>query len=88
MCMIPGLGNPKEDRVSFRWGGGSGGRAVMRTRLQNGGRVALREFVDLVGEEGCVGVLCVERDSACCHWQVVLGVACELDPGIETCDLS
>ena len=81
----PRLGNPKEDRVSFQREDGSDGRAVMRTRLQNGGRVALREFVDLVGEDG---VLCVERDSVCCHWQVVLGVACELDPGIETCDLS
>ena len=82
------LGNPKEDRVSFQREDGSEGRAVMRARLQNGSRVVLREFVDLVGEEGCVGVLCAECDSACCHWQVVLGVACELDPGIETCDLS
>jgi len=40
------------------------------------------------GTGGVVWVLCVERDSVCCHRQVVLGVACELDPGIETCDLS
>ena len=81
MCMIPGLGNPKEDRVSFQWGDGSGGRAVMRTR-QQGCLARVR------GLGGCVGVLCVERDSVCCYWQVVLGVACELDPGVETCDLS
>ena len=46
MCMIPGLGNAKEDRVSFRWGDGSEGRAVMRARLLNGRKVALREFQD------------------------------------------
>jgi len=84
----PRLGNPKENRASFQRGDGSEGRAVMRARLQNGSKVALREFVDLVGEEGRVGVLCAERDPARCHRQVVLEMACELDPEIETFDLS
>ena len=42
----PRLGNAKEDRVSFRRGGGREGRAVMCARLLNGRRVALREFQD------------------------------------------
>ena len=77
----PRLGNPKEDRVSFQRGDGSEGRAVMRTR-QQGCLARVR------GLGGGVGVLCVERDPACCHRQVVLEMACELNPGIETCDLS
>ena len=61
---------------------GTGGDACAAPKRRQGCLVRVR------GLGGGVGVLCVERDSVCCHWQVVLEMACELDPGIETCDLS
>jgi uncharacterized protein (DUF488 family) len=76
------LGNPKENRDSFRKGDGAEGRAAMRARLSNGAAPALERLVKLANGSR-VAVLCVERERERCHRQVVTDMAQELDPSIE-----
>lgn len=77
-----GLGNPPDNRESFRKGDGAEGRRRMREILSNGSSGALRDLVNQARERN-VAVLCVERGSLHCHRQVVTDMAQELDPGIE-----
>lgn len=83
----PRLGNPAENRESFRHGDGSTGRSNMRHRLENGSHDALEELVSLTVEEKRIAVLCVERDWSRCHRDVVTDMARELDPEIEVLHL-
>jgi uncharacterized protein (DUF488 family) len=78
----PELGNPQDNRSSFRDGDGSDGRALMRARLTNGSGPALRRLVDLA-RDGRIAVLCVERDRLRCHRDVITEMAQELEPSIE-----
>lgn len=55
------VGQPPENRDSFRQSDGDAGRATMRERLQNGSGIALHYLVDTAGSAR-VAVLCVERD--------------------------
>src|SRR5262245_34481372 len=70
----PSLGNPPDNRDSFRKGDGREGRLRMRERLSNGSEPALRRLIDLARTER-VAVLCVERDRHRCHRQVITDVA-------------
>ena len=70
----PLLGNPPENRDSFRKGDGDEGRTRMRERLNNGSEPALRRLVDRARCER-VAVLCVERDRHRCHRQVITDMA-------------
>ena len=76
------LGNPSENRDSFRRGDGVDGRRNMRELLENGSGEALQRLVDLA-VDGRVAVLCVERDRTRCHREVITDMALELAPDLE-----
>lgn len=78
----PDLGNPPENRDSFRTGDGEAGRSHMRARLENGSGGALRRLVERA-KGGRVAVLCVERQGDRCHRQVITDMAQELAPELE-----
>lgn len=76
------LGNPADNRDSFRTGDGEHGRRRMRSILSNGAREALDRVVELASQDR-IAVLCVERDSQRCHRHVVTDMAVERNPDIE-----
>jgi uncharacterized protein (DUF488 family) len=76
------LGNPPDNRDSFRYGDAEDGRARMRSILSNGAGEALDRVVALASEQR-IAVLCVERDHTRCHRGVVVEMAVELNPAIE-----
>lgn len=76
------LGNPQDNRDSFRSGDGEAGRSRMRSMLNNGAGEALTRLVDLASSQH-VAVLCVERDHSRCHRDVITDMAVERNPGIE-----
>lgn len=80
------LGNPPENRDSFRSGDGAEGRAAMRTRLENGSRGAVDALAARAVRER-VAVLCVERDRRACHRDVITDMVVELEPEIEVLHL-
>jgi len=82
----PLLGNPQENRDSFRLGDGDAGRRVMRKRLENGSRAALDELI-VAARRTRVAVLCVERDRNSCHRQVITDLVEELEPEIQVLHL-
>lgn len=76
------LGNPPENRDSFRSGDGEDGRARMRAILANGAGDALQRVVDLASGDR-IAVLCVEREPHRCHRDVITTAAAEKNPAIE-----
>jgi uncharacterized protein (DUF488 family) len=76
------LGNPQDNRDSFRNGDGETGRSRMRAMLNDGGGEALDRLVDLASNQR-VAVLCVERDHSRCHRDVITDMAVERNPDIE-----
>lgn len=76
------LGNPQDNRDSFRNGDGEAGRSRMRSMLNNGGGEALDRLVHLASKQR-VAVLCVERDHSGCHRDVITDMAVERNPDIE-----
>lgn len=78
----PALGNPPENRDSFRTGDGEDGRRRMREILTNGSSEALQQVVqDAHGRR--IAVMCLERAEGQCHRQVITDMAREIDPTIE-----
>lgn len=80
------LGNPPDNRDSFRTGDGDIGRRRMRELLSNGSGPALQRLVD-DAQARHVAVLCVERGPQRCHRHVVTDMARELDPHIDVLDI-
>ncbi len=82
------LGNPPENRDSFRRGDGRTGRARMEEilRTEPEAAEALARLAGRAAEEH-VAVLCVEREPARCHRRVVTDRVQALDPSIEVVDL-
>lgn len=76
------LGNPTDNRDSFRYGDGETGRERMRFILSNGSREALDRVVALASKNR-IAVLCVEREHRRCHRDVVAAMAVERNPQIE-----
>jgi len=76
------LGNPPENRESFRQGDGEEGRRQMRARLSNGSGPALLRLIE-DARKLRVAVVCVERDRQKCHRQVITEMVQEMDPSIE-----
>jgi len=76
------LGNPPENRDSFRTGDGIEGRRRMRRMIQDQAGPALHRVADLARRER-IAVLCVERDRLRCHRDVVTEMVQELNPAIE-----
>lgn len=82
----PALGNPQDNRDSFRRGDGEEGRRRMREILENGSETALRRLTeDARGAR--VAVLCVERDRLRCHRDVITEMVNELDPTIAVLEI-
>lgn len=78
----PSLGNPADNRDSFRRGDGREGRQRMRELLEEGSSAALQRLISQAREER-VAVLCVERDHTRCHRCVITELIQEIDPTIE-----
>jgi uncharacterized protein (DUF488 family) len=76
------LGNPIDNRESFRSGDGEAGRARVRAMLANGASDAFDRVVELASGNR-IAVLCVEREHLRCHRDVITEVAVERNPGIE-----
>jgi uncharacterized protein (DUF488 family) len=76
------LGNPLDNRDSFRKGDGKEGRRRMREMLENGSGPALKQLVD-DARDNRVAVLCVERGPMQCHRQVITEMAQEVDSTIN-----
>jgi len=76
------LGNPPDNRESFRTGDGEEGRDRMRFILLNGSGDALDRVVALASKDR-IAVLCVEREHRRCHRGVVTAMAVERNPRIE-----
>ncbi len=76
------LGNPSENRDSFRTGDGTEGRRRMRQIIEVQAGPALHRVADLARRQR-IAVLCVERDRQRCHRDVVTEMVQELDPAIE-----
>ena len=82
----PRLGNPRDNRESFRRDTGSDGRRRMREILMNGSAAALGELIEVARSER-VAVLCLERDQAHCHREVITDMVRETEPEIEIIQL-
>jgi uncharacterized protein (DUF488 family) len=80
------LGNPPDNRDSFRVGDGEAGRSRMRSILDNRAGDALDRVVELASSRR-IAVLCVERDAHCCHREVITEMAVERDPAIEVLEI-
>jgi uncharacterized protein (DUF488 family) len=78
----PALGNPQDNRDSFRSGDGEEGRRRMREMLLNGSGSALRRLVE-EARSARIAVLCVERDRFRCHRDVITDMVKEADPNID-----
>lgn len=76
------LGNPRDNRDSFRNGDGSEGRMRMRAQLDDEAAAALSRVADLAEGER-IAVMCVERERARCHRDVITDVITEQRPDIE-----
>ena len=76
------LGNPQDNRDSFRRGDGEEGRQRMREILDNGSGDALRRLVD-DARGARIAALCVERDRLRCHRDVITEMVKEIDPTID-----
>jgi uncharacterized protein (DUF488 family) len=78
----PDLGNPPDNRDSFRRGDGEEGRRRMREILENGSACALDRLIECA-RNARVAVLCVERDRLRCHRDVITDAVKDADPHIE-----
>ena len=76
------LGNPPDNRDSFRTGDGEIGRRRMREILSNGSSEAIDRLIGLA-DGNRIAVLCVERERQRCHRQVITDMVRERDPSIE-----
>ena len=76
------LGNPIDNRASFKAGDAAPGRARMRAILDNEASDALERVIDRAARER-VALLCVEREHVRCHRTVTAEVAVERRPAIE-----
>ena len=83
----PKLGNPPDNRDSFRNGDIHVGRKRMQKILTNGSRDSLRRVGDLARGRR-IAVLCVERDHAHCHRSVITDALVNLEPQLEILPVS
>jgi len=78
----PSLGNPADNRDSFRRGDGREGRQRMRELLEHGSDAAIQRLISRARNDR-IAVLCVERDHTRCHRSVITELVQEIDPTIE-----
>jgi uncharacterized protein (DUF488 family) len=84
----PLLGNPPDNRAPFRTGDFETGRQRLRERLSlmDDSAAALERLVELA-QNRRIAVLCLENDQSRCHRQVVIDMAREAAPELETLPL-
>lgn len=82
----PDLGNPPENRDSFRRGDVERGRRRMLNRLDNGSSSALMRLIE-DARRSRIAVLCVEREVIRCHRHVITERVTEVDPSIEVLEI-
>lgn len=68
---LPELGNPRENRASFRAGEAQSHDEYRRILQTSNGRSALAHVAELL-DEGTVALLCFERDHTACHRHLVV----------------
>lgn len=78
----PKLGNPADNRDSFRIGDGSVGRRRIEQMLANGSGEALARVADLARSRR-LALLCVEREPARCHRAVITDAIRALEPELK-----
>jgi uncharacterized protein (DUF488 family) len=79
----PELGNPPENRASFRSGTDDAGRQRLRRRLATADAgQALQRVADRAREQ-TIAVMCVEHDHHRCHRALVVEALTERLPGLE-----
>lgn len=81
-----GLGNPPDNRDSFREGDGAAGRLRMRSIIDTSAHDALGRTVALASTRR-IAVLCVEREPHRCHRRVITDMAVERNPAIDVIDV-
>jgi uncharacterized protein (DUF488 family) len=69
---LPALGNPKDNRESFRSGRATLGCVRFSKRLAKADAVAALDQLEAFARDGLTAVLCFERDHARCHRQVIV----------------
>ncbi len=79
---LPQLGNPKDNRESFRAGRQSSRDRFRRILHTNDGREALAHVVELLDGE-VVALLCFERDHTICHRDIVTEELVKDRPGLS-----
>lgn len=79
---LPQLGNPRENRASFRAGEAQSHEEYRRILQTRNGRSALAHVAELL-DEGAVALLCFERDHATCHRHLVASELQRETPGIQ-----
>jgi uncharacterized protein (DUF488 family) len=78
----PLLGNPKNNRESFRSGNQQAGRRRYLAHLNNGSRSAFDALVDEAMKTR-VAILCFERDEAQCHRSCITAQAQTENPALS-----
>lgn len=68
---LPELGNPRENRASFRAGEARSRNEYRQILQTSNGRSALAHVAELL-DEGAVALLCFERDHTTCHRHLVI----------------
>jgi uncharacterized protein (DUF488 family) len=69
---LPALGNPKDNRDSFREGRPQEGFIRFSALLAQPAAVASMDQLEAIARDGRVAVLCFERDHDRCHRQVIV----------------
>jgi uncharacterized protein (DUF488 family) len=76
------LGNPQDNRDSFRDGDGKEGRARMRAILASDASDAMKRLVAMASKKR-VALLCVEREHHRCHRCVISEMVVERSPKVD-----
>jgi uncharacterized protein (DUF488 family) len=82
----PLLGNPRENRDSFRNGNAAAGRRRYLRHLNNGARDTYDAIISLATRER-IALLCFERDEARCHRHCIVRQAEQENPALPVARL-
>jgi uncharacterized protein (DUF488 family) len=83
---VRALGNPKENRDRYRSGDVVGGAEVYRRHLGSNSYEALVDLAESL-DDGVTCLLCVERDHAVCHREVIADGLRGLRVALNVCHL-
>lgn len=69
---LPALGNPKDNRESFRSGRATIGCVRFSRRLAKADAIAALDQLEALARDGLTAILCFEREHSRCHRQVIV----------------